>query len=53
VAGVAAGPEKGAPIAAALRSGAIDVIVCDQTAAAAAIEANRERNPKEPSHATT
>jgi DNA-binding transcriptional regulator LsrR (DeoR family) len=39
VAGIAAGAEKGRPIAAALRSGAIDVVICDQPAAAAAIDA--------------
>jgi DNA-binding transcriptional regulator LsrR (DeoR family) len=42
VAGVAAGDEKGKPVAAALRSGAIDVIVCDQQAAAAALRAHQE-----------
>jgi DNA-binding transcriptional regulator LsrR (DeoR family) len=42
VAGVAAGAEKGRPIAAALRSGAIDVIVCDQPAAAAALDVSQE-----------
>jgi DNA-binding transcriptional regulator LsrR (DeoR family) len=42
VAGVAAGEEKGRPIAAALGSGAIDVVICDQPAAAAAIHASQE-----------
>jgi DNA-binding transcriptional regulator LsrR (DeoR family) len=51
VAGVAAGAEKGRPIAAVLRSGAFDVIVCDQPAAAAAIEANRDLQNREPNHA--
>ncbi|MGH9242794.1 MAG: sugar-binding transcriptional regulator [Acidimicrobiales bacterium] len=44
VAGVAASADKGRPIAAALHSRAIDVIVCDQPAAAAAIEANEEQD---------
>ena len=39
VIGVAAGAEKGAAIAATLRGGLLDTIVCDQSAAAAAIEA--------------
>ncbi len=47
VAGVASGAAKGGPIAAALSSGAIDVIVCDQPAAAAAIEANQEQRDAE------
>lgn len=38
VIGVAAGREKGPAIAAALRGGLIDTLVCDQPAAAAAIE---------------
>jgi DNA-binding transcriptional regulator LsrR (DeoR family) len=51
VAGVAAGADKGCAIAAALRSGAVHVIVCDQPAAAAAIEANRDLRSREPNHA--
>lgn len=39
VIGVAAGIEKGRAIAAALRGGLVDIIVCDQMAAAAALDA--------------
>lgn len=42
VIGVAAGPEKGRAIAAALRGGLVDVIVCDQSAAVAALAHARE-----------
>lgn len=39
VTGLAAGAEKGRPIAASLRAELIDVLLCDQPAAAAALEA--------------
>ena len=38
VIGVAAGSSKGTAVAAALRSGCIDILVCDQSAAAAALD---------------
>ncbi len=39
VTGIAAGAQKGQPIAAALRARLIDTLICDQPAAAAALEA--------------
>lgn len=38
VAGVAAGPQKARPLWAAMRSGLVDVVLCDQSAAAAALQ---------------
>lgn len=42
VVGVAAGPQKARALWGALRSGLIDVVVCDQSAAAAALHMERE-----------
>jgi DNA-binding transcriptional regulator LsrR (DeoR family) len=48
VIGVAAGAEKGAAIAAALRGGLVDTLVCDQSAAAAALDTLDPSTPPTP-----